>query len=753
MKNPVDNRIFSLIIISTVIFLAFIPQPIFFKNQININMHPKVATKYEWNNTIVNYGDDEGRDLVFDSNGNIIITGTIYNNSKNAYDIAVIKYNNTGEIKWNRTWGGASDDKAFSIDVDQSDNIYIAGWTTSYGNGSHDICVLKYSSSGILEWNETWGGNETDRAYGIAVDHMNNTYIAGFTKINQDIGDVIVLKYNNSGKLEWNKTWGEFDVDLAYDLILDELGNIYVTGYTDNYGAINRDIFLIKYNSTGHLKYNKTWGDARSSEGFSLIKGAQDCVYLVGNVLNLGAGGSDIWLFKINTTTGESIWNTIWGGNDHDYGYSIAIDSTENIYLAGSTESIVGSNKKASIIKFNKFGNFLWYKTYSDDDDEEVGYGIGVDTSQNLYFTGKTKINETGYDIFTLKDLPLPGDFELSHNATSPDQDGTFNLTWTESLDANNYTVYQSNKTINVINESVVEVVSGNTNRTCLIKGLEDGIYYYKIFAYNEFGNTSSTELMVIVQFPPGDFELFDDFQDIDNDGFVNLSWVNSSNADNYSIYVQNSFISEINGSSILIAEGLTNNSHVVAENLGDGDYYYVVVAYNEAGQTLSNCINISVRRIPCIFNLSKEIDSQTIDIDGIFHLSWTHSEYAEYYVIYYSLENITEINGAVQELDTYIPEFEWPRYRYQISISENGTYFFMVVAFNDNGNFSSVCIQVEIRIPPTPGNGNIPLDPLIIFSIILIIGIACVLIYLIYRYKNQIYSIIKKKLEKTERS
>ena len=81
-----------------------------------------------------------------------------------------------------------------------------------------------------------------------------------------------------------------------------------------------------------------------------------------------------------------------------------------------------------------------------------------------------------------------------------------------------------------------------------------------------------------------------------DTDGAFILTWTSSARTDNYSVYCHSSYITEINGSVTLLADEITELS-LMLSNYSDGTYYFIVVAHNDNGDTLSNCINITVLR------------------------------------------------------------------------------------------------------------------------------------------------------------
>lgn len=698
----------------------------------------RISTELHWNETLINDGPDEGNSVILDGVGDLLVTGSIYNSSKHTNDLFILKYDSNGSIKWNNTWGGSSEDSGVSITVDLSNDIYVTGYTSSFGNGSYNVCLLKYDSLGNLLWNKTWGRDDVDKGYGVEVDGVGNVYVGGSTKISSGYDDVLLLKFDAvTGNLLKKITWGDYFDERAQDIAVDSFGNVYLTGYTDNFGATIRDLFLIKYDTGGNLVYNTTWGDHRWHEGRSLIFDSLENVYVAGFIQNDGKGG-DFILLKFNSTTGSKEWNTIWGGDEHDYGYSCALDSREDIYIVGSTESYEGSYKKVCVVKFNITGYFQWYKTFSNE-IEDVGYGIDIDTLGNMYITGKTKISESDYDILILKEDPVPWKFKLSTDANSPDIDGTFNLTWTESLDAHNYSLYQSNESFNELNDNVIEIVKGNTNRSVLLEHKEIGNYYYRVIAFNELGNRSSNQIRIVVHYPPSDFVLSEIIPEINSDGKVSLSWSSSLEADNYSIYFNNVFIDSINNKGTRIIEGLTNNSYSLPGIFSDGTFFYAVIAYNEVGHKISNCVNVTIQKIPKFFVLTKELDNIIYDDDGNFFLSWTRSNYAQYYLIYQSLQNITDVEDhSVSLVGNYTPDFEWPEYRYPVSLTKNGTHYFQVIAFNKFGNFSSGCIQVELRMP-SHVNGSEPPPIILIVILSITIPLAGVVVGIILYKKIRI--------------
>jgi hypothetical protein len=134
-------------------------------------------------------------------------------------DAVLVAFNKTdGNYLWHTTWGGDKIDDAFGLTID-SNNIYSVGITSSFSN-SDFIFLLKYNKTGSLMWNATWGGSGSELARSVAVNADSSyVYVAGSTTSfgNGDF-DVVLLRYDQNGNLTLNKTWGGSKLDRSHGL-------------------------------------------------------------------------------------------------------------------------------------------------------------------------------------------------------------------------------------------------------------------------------------------------------------------------------------------------------------------------------------------------------------------------------------------------------------------------------------------------------------------------------------------------------
>ena len=239
-----------------------------------------------------------------------------------------MKYDPSGNQLWNETWGGADADSGRGVAVDGSGNAYIAGRTGSFGAGFGDAFLVKYDPSGNLLWNETWGGAAYDYGNGVAVDGSGNAYVAGFTDSFGAGGyDAFLVKYDPSGNLLWNETWGGAAYDYGNGVAVDGSGNAYVAGYTDSFGASFDDAFLVKYDPSGNLLWNETWGGAAYDYGNGVAVDGSGNAYVAGYTDSFGASFDDAFLVKYDMPIiiiNSPIDNQLFGTNAPTFDLTIS---------------------------------------------------------------------------------------------------------------------------------------------------------------------------------------------------------------------------------------------------------------------------------------------------------------------------------------------------------------------------------------------------------------------------------------------
>ena len=281
----------------------------------------------QWLRQLGTSSEDRGNSVSSDSSGNVYVTGYTHggldgNTNSGSSDIYLMKYNSSGTKQWIIQLGTSSTDIGRDVSVDSSGNIYVAGYSKggldgNTNSGNADIILMKYNSSGIKQWIIQLGTSSEEKAGSVFVDLTGNVYMSGYTyggldgNTNSGDMDIIFVKYNSSGTKQWTSQHGTSSFDIGKDVSVDSSGNIYVTGHTvggldGNLQNGNGDLFLMKFNSSG----TKQWTSQLGTSSIDAVSGMS--IDSSGNVFisgyteggldgNTNSGNKDIFLLKYNS--------------------------------------------------------------------------------------------------------------------------------------------------------------------------------------------------------------------------------------------------------------------------------------------------------------------------------------------------------------------------------------------------------------------------------------------------------------------
>ena len=307
---------------------------------------------------------------------------------------------------WNTTWGSGSTDYGFGVAVDAQGFVYCTGMT-SFGAGGGDLGLVKFASNGTRLWSKTWGSSlGTDTGYDMIVDASGYVYCAA-NRVNPGTSvDLALVKFAPNGTALWSTFWGGTGLDWGRDVVMDASGFFYMAGYTTSFGALDEDLALVKFSPDGTKLWNTTWGGTGKERGYSVVVDTTGYLYVTGFTNSFGAGGEDIALVKF-APNGTKLWNITFGGIYNDAGNDITMDTSGFLYMTGKIYSSITTHNDVALFKFAPNGTKLWNITWGSVSSSEEGCAITVDASGNIFVTGKiNKFGATGQDLLVVKFAP-----------------------------------------------------------------------------------------------------------------------------------------------------------------------------------------------------------------------------------------------------------------------------------------------------------------------------------------------------------
>lgn len=382
----------------------------------------------EWQKSLGGSFADEAYAVEQTSDGGFIIAGLSKSSDGNATsnqgdsDYWVLKLNSTGVIDWQKSYGGTDADIPRSIQQTTDGGYIVAGYSKSNdgdvsGNhGLNDYWVLKLSSTGDITWQKTFGGTADDFAYAIKQTTDGGYVVAGYSKSNDGdvsgnhgVSDYWVVKLTSTGVITWQNSFGGTDHDIPESIQQTADGGYILAGYskstdgdiTNNQG--NYDYWILKITDTGSLDWQKSYGGTNFDYG-TAIQQTTDGGYIVAGISKSNDGdvsgnhGSDDYCVLKLTNTGAITWQKSYGGSEIDYAYSIEQTADGDYVVAGFSYSnnydVSGNHGLTDywVLKTNSTGVITWQKSLGGT-GEDYSFAMDLTTDGGCIVTGYSYSN------------------------------------------------------------------------------------------------------------------------------------------------------------------------------------------------------------------------------------------------------------------------------------------------------------------------------------------------------------------------
>jgi hypothetical protein len=459
-----------------------------------------------WSTYYGSTGDEGARGVATDNSGNCYVTG--YTSSAGfpkttgaagggVYDGFLLGFTTAGARTYGKLFGGSATDYGTSVVSDGTGVTYCAGFTSSTNfptagpalqsakSTGYDAYVMKSTAAGATTWATYYGGNDDDKAYGIALNSAATiVYFTGFTlstnfpgtagsfqaaSASFSVEDAFIVALNTTTQVKQYAAYcGGSDVDIGQGIAVNSAGNAFITGYTlsSNFPCTNPGgvaYFDNSYNSPGSY---------------------------------------DAFIFECNSTGTTKVWGTYFGGSagvGTDMGLAIAIDASDGIYVTGSTsctdfpvqapadvnyydnsQNDGGGFNDAFILWFTSNFRLQWSTFYGTANNDE-GHGISLDPNKNIFVAGIT-----GSDLMSVKFTKGSGlPIELSVFTGQCSANGTL-LNWTTATETNNdfFTIERSSDGEHFLTVKFVDG-AGNSSSPLYYSALDEeppyGLNYYRL--------------------------------------------------------------------------------------------------------------------------------------------------------------------------------------------------------------------------------------------------------------------------------
>jgi type IX secretion system substrate protein len=339
------------------------------------------------------------------------------------------------EIEWQNTIGGLSGDILQSISQTTDEGYILGGWSgsdisgdkTENSQGSWDYWVLKLDASGIIQWQNTIGGNDFDHLYSISQTPDGGYILGGNSKSDisgdktensQGDWDYWILKLDASGIIQWQNTIGGSDRDQLRSISQTTDGGYILGGFSESDSAGDKtensqggiDYWVVKLNSVGSIQWQNTIGGSgvdqlnsisQTNDGGYILGGYSDSD-ISGDKTENSLGSDDCWVVKLDTA-GVIQWQNTIGGSSWDQLKSISQTNDDGYILGGwsgsdisgdKTENSLGSND-CWVVKLNASGIIQWQNTIGGNSNDQI-YSISQTNDEGYILGGFSASNISG---------------------------------------------------------------------------------------------------------------------------------------------------------------------------------------------------------------------------------------------------------------------------------------------------------------------------------------------------------------------
>lgn len=341
---------------------------------------------------------DIANDICATADGGYVTIGSTTSFGAGNKDIYLIKINSIGGLIWSKTFGGANNDEAESINTTSDGGYIITGSTNSFGAGNYDFYLIKTDSVGTIEWSKTFGGSLEDRAtFGIQTFDGGYTMVGRSQSFSLGYEDVYLVHTDSTGILLWSNQYGCAGQDNPSEIKQTMDSGYIVSGfasYNDSITAMNiTDNFLLKIDSAGIVEWYKTFGGTGPDFGNTV----EQCADL-GFIQSVNSTAGNFSHLIKTSPTGSIIWYKQFLG----ISFGAIRQTTDFGFIVSGIKTVSMTDNDALLLRLNSSGSVLWSKSYGWIGDEN-GNDCFQTTDGGFVLSGSTTSFGIGSDFFIIK--------------------------------------------------------------------------------------------------------------------------------------------------------------------------------------------------------------------------------------------------------------------------------------------------------------------------------------------------------------
>ena len=362
------------------------------------------STAHPWISFERTYGGpdfDYGRSVWQTSDGGYVVTGETHSFGVGWGDVYLLRLDSLGDTLWSRTFGGALYDCGRCVQETPDGGYIVVGETQSFGAGGNDVYLIRADSLGNTLWTQTYGGGDYECGYSVKETADGGYVVAGETgSFGAGGRDMYFIKTDFLGNVVLDATYGGGGSERGFSIELTSDGGYIIAGHTSSFGAGGDDVYVVKTDDSGHVEWSRTYGTTSTEWGRSAVETPNGGYSIAGETR--ASGVFNLYLIAADSA-GNTLWDTTYGGSSHDR-CMFGIHTVDGGFvLTGYTLSFGAGDYDVYVVRTDSVGDTVWTRTFGGV-DEDRGAFVQQTADSGFIVAGYTEsFGAGGYDVYLIK--------------------------------------------------------------------------------------------------------------------------------------------------------------------------------------------------------------------------------------------------------------------------------------------------------------------------------------------------------------
>lgn len=289
--------------------------------------------------------------------GGALAVGHTRSQGRGESDVWIVRLAPSGLVLWEQTFGGPENDRARAVTRLADGGFAVAGFTASFGAGDRDMWLLRFDAEGEHVWSRTFGGPGNDAAFGVAGLPDGGIALTGQQWSTDAPGtDLLIIRMNADGDPIWRRLIDRSQIDIGTAITPTTDGGLIVLGSSQAETGLTDDMLAVRLDASGDGVWERRIGAEKRDTPWSAAETADGDILIAAATWSYGAGSADAWLMRLDGA-GVERWRRTFGGPAWDRALGVLALPGDGILMIGHTSNKGAGYEDAWLLRLDGEGS------------------------------------------------------------------------------------------------------------------------------------------------------------------------------------------------------------------------------------------------------------------------------------------------------------------------------------------------------------------------------------------------------------